>query len=361
MHKRFPAYPVLFFLVLVLVFFTACGSRDQVEEEIPADAETTEVIPPPQTTSEPAAESGETKPDEPPANDDFALASEGIRPLAVMIDNEGSKVLPQGGLDKAQIIYEIIVEGGLTRLMPIFWGTNPEMIGPVRSARHYFLDYCMEYDAIYVHYGESPQADRDIGKFKINEIDGIILGPDVFWDLTKDPGNWQDSYTSMEKLKAYAQKRKYKSTTEVKFPFTYNQSDVIPAAGQPAPAVTLKYPSMTVKYEYDGSTGLYSRFRYGKPHMERVSGEQLKAKNIIVMFVPNYDIKGDPAGRQEMDTTGSGKGYFITGGKAVKIKWSKESRSSQTKYADEEGNPITLNRGQTWIQIMPVAAKVTFE
>jgi hypothetical protein len=169
--------------------------------------------------------------------------------------------------------------------------------------------------------------------------------------------------TSSSKIasRAYAQKKKYMSTTEVKFPFTYNQEDIIPGAGQSASAVTLKYPSMTVKYEYNSSTGLYSRFRYGKPHMERVSGEQLKAKNIIVMFVQNYDIKGDDAGRQELNTTGSGKGYFITGGKAVKIKWSKESRSSQTKYVDDEGNPIKLNRGQTWIQIMPVTSKVTFE
>jgi hypothetical protein len=359
MHKRFPVYPAIFFLVFVMILFSACGSKDQGEEQMPAAAETDADILP-QTAGESTEEPDDKEPDE-PEDDDFTLTSGGARPFAVMIDNEGSKVLPQGGLDKAQIIYEIIVEGGLTRLMPVFWGTDPEMIGPVRSARHYFLDYCMEYDAIYVHYGESPQAGRDVDKFRIDEIDGIYLGPDVFWDLTNDPKNWQDSYTSMDKLKAYAQKRKYESATDAKFPFTYNRTDVIPASGQPASAVTLKYPSMTVKYEYNASTGLYSRFRYGKPHMERVSGEQLKAKNIVVMHVPNYDIKGDPAGRQEVETTGSGKGYFITGGKAVKIKWSKESRSSQTKYTDEQGNPITLNRGQTWIQIVPVTAGVTLE
>ena len=358
MHKRIPVYQVLFFSIIVLLF-SACGSGDQGGEQVLAAAETTVTIPE-QTTKETKETIPETA-DKPAGSENDDFTSGGIRPLAVMIDNEGSNVLPQWGLDKAQIVYEIIVEGGLTRLMPIFWGTDTEMIGPVRSARHYFLDHCMEYDAIYVHYGESPQAGRDVDNFKINEIDGIALGPDVFWDLTNNPGNWQDSYTSMEKLQAYAQKRKYKTTTDVKFPFTYNQADVIPGAGQSASAVTLKYPSMTVKYEYDGSTGLYSRLRYGKPHMERVSGEQLKAKNIIVMFVRNYDIKGDDAGRQDLDTAGSGKGYFITGGKAVNIKWSKQSRSSQTKYTDEEGNPITLNRGQTWIQIMPVTAKVTLE
>jgi len=99
---------------------------------------------------------------------DFIMPKPGIRPVAVMVDNQGSRVLPQGGLDKAQVIYEIIVEGGITRLMPVFWGTVPEMIGPVRSSRHYFLDYVMENDAIYVHYGFSPQARKDISKFGIN-------------------------------------------------------------------------------------------------------------------------------------------------------------------------------------------------
>jgi hypothetical protein len=220
----------------------------------------------------------------------------------------------------------------------------------------------MEYDAIYVHYGGSPQAGKDITKLKINEIDGLYLGTDVFKDLTTDKSNWQDSYTSMEKLQAYSQKRKYDMTTEVKFPFTYNQTDVIPEDGQfDASAITLKYPSMTSKYEYDSATGLYKRFRYGKAHMERVSGKQLEAKNIIVRYTQNYDIKGDKSGRQEMITTGSGKGYYITCGKAVKINWSKESRNAQTKYTDESGNEIKLNRGQTWIQVMPLTAKVTME
>ncbi|HPV02493.1 MAG TPA: DUF3048 domain-containing protein [Clostridiales bacterium] len=300
---------------------------------------------------------------EAPAEDDYSLPFTGVRPVAVMIDNQGSRVLPQGGLDKAQIVYEVIVEGGLTRLMPVFWGTEPEMIGPVRSARHYFLDFSMEYDAIYVHYGGSPQAGADIKKLGINAIDGLVLGPDVFWDLTKDPGNWQDSYTSMEKLKKYAERRKYHDTTDVGFPFDYSElgKDVVPEGGDSAAIVELKYPSMTVRYDYDSETGTYKRFRYGKEHMERVSGKQLDAKNIIVLHMRNWTIEGDYAGRQDMQTTGTGKGYFITCGRVYRINWSKETRSSQTMYTYENGEPIMLNRGQTWIQVMPLNAKVTLE
>ncbi len=353
-------------IVLIMLALTAaaCGSAEEpdtqpvvVETEVPK----TPVAPPP--AAEPAPENQE-EPEKPaePVKDDFSLPYEGMRPMAVMIDNEGSRVLPQGGLDKAQIVYEVIVEGGLTRLMPVFWGTEPEMIGPVRSARHYFLDFCMEYDAIYVHYGGSPQAGSDIKKLKQDEIDGLYLGPDVFWDLTKDKNNWQDSYTSMEKLKKHAEKKKFRSEAKVEFPFKYNEAgkDVVPA-GENAAAVTFKYPSMTSKYEYDSAAGLYKRYRYGKEHMERVSGKQLTAKNIIVLYMKNWDIAGDYAGRQDMKTTGSGDGYFISCGKAVKIKWSKESRSSQVKYTYENGDPLVLNRGQTWIQIMPLNAKVTIE
>lgn len=350
-------------LILIALSAAACGSAEDSKEQ-PVVVETE--VPELQVTLPPAEEQqeGPQEPEEPaePLKDDYSLPFEGMRPMAVMIDNEGTRVLPQGGLDKAQIVYEVIVEGGLTRLMPVFWGTEPEMIGPVRSARHYFLDFSMEYDAVYVHYGGSPQAGADIKKLKQDEIDGLYLGSDVFWDLTKDKGNWQDSYTSMEKLKKHAEKKKFHTTAEVKFPFTYNEAgkDVVPA-GENAAVVTLKYPSMTSKYEYDSASGIYKRFRYGKEHMERVSGKQLTAKNIIVLYVPSWDIKGDYAGRQDMKTTGSGNGYFISCGKAVKIKWSKESRSAQTSYTYENGDPLVLNRGQTWIQIMPVNARVTME
>lgn len=351
---------LLLILCIVTAVFTACGSKKPDEDARQAAADETAVIDVPATISKPEEP---VKPEEPiePEEDDFSIPRTGIRPFAVMIDNEGTRVLPQGGLDRAQIVYEVIVEGGLTRLMPIFWGTEPEMIGPVRSARHYFLDYSSEYDAIYVHYGGSPQAGRDVKKFGINEIDGLYLGTDVFWDLTNDPRNWQDSYTSMEKLRAHAQKKKFSEKAEVEFPFTYQIKDTVLETGKPAIAITLKYPAMTSKFEYDSTTGLYKRFRNGKEHMERVSGKQLQAKNIIIQYVRNYDIPGDTAGRQELDTVGSGKGYYITNGRVIELKWSKESRSAQTKYSDAQGNPILLNRGQTWIQIMPVNAKVTIE
>ena len=352
---------LMLFLVLCLLLspIAACSSQEKSEAQ-PVIIQATSTAPEQSTVIETAPEP--TAEVLPPADGDFLLPAEGIRPLAVMIDNEGTRSLPQGGINKAQIVYEVIVEGGETRLMPIFWGTNPEMIGPVRSSRDYFLDYSMEHDAIYVHFGWSPQAKADIPKLKINNINGLYVGNEVIWDLTKDKGNWQDSYTSMEKLLAYVGKLGYKITTDAKFPFKYNSLSVTPADGEAATKIGMKYSTAyTSGYEYDNTTEMYKRFRKGKPQMERVSGKQLEAKNIIIQFTPSYDIKGDKQGRQEMNTIGSGKGYFITGGKAIKLKWSKESRRAQTRYTEEAGNEIILNRGQTWIQVLPLNSKVTLE
>jgi hypothetical protein len=346
-------------LCLMLGTLAACGTgeKDTLQNESTRIAEAGSEQ---DTASVTTSEAVQTTPAT--AEEDFKLPEDGVRPIAVMIDNQGTRVLPQGGLNKAQIVYEVIVEGGETRLMPVFWGTNPKMIGPVRSSRDYFLDYSMENDAIYTHYGWSPKAKADISRLKINNINGLYVGKQVFHDLTKDRANWQDSYTTMEKLLNYAKKIKYRMTTDRKFPFTYNTTDIVPADGQTAVAVVLKYNSAnTSRYEYDSTTRTYKRFRHGKPHMERVSGKQLEAKNILIQFTPNYSIKGDAKGRQEMNTTGSGKGYLVTCGKAVRIKWSKESRSAQTKYTDEAGNKITLNRGQTWIQIMPLTADIAMK
>ena len=295
-----------------------------------------------------------------PGDPDFVFPAEGTRPYAVMIDNEGARVLPQGGLNQAQVVYEIIVEGGETRFMPVFWGTKPEMIGPVRSSRHYFLDYAMEHDAIYVHFGWSPMAQRDISAFKINNINGVANGGEIFWDLTREKNNWQDSYTSMARIMEYSSKAKYRTNTGKKSVFSYNSKIAVPEAEVwSASAIKISYSAGNAcSYEYDEKTMMYKRFRKGKPHMERVSGKQLEVCNIIIQRVKNYTIKGDTAGRQEVETVGSGTGWFITGGKAVKITWAKKSRDSATRYADEKGVGIKLNPGQTWVQVVPLSANV---
>jgi len=355
---------ILFLIILSLFFIlVSCGKTvNTSSEQLQTDQSSTA-----DSLNQGSAQEGEqqnskpedaAKPEKKPVGD-FIFPTEGVRPFAVMIDNEGTRSLPQGGMYLAQVIYEVIVEGGETRLMPLFWGTNPTMIGPVRSSRHYFLDYSMEHDAIYVHFGGSYIAYRDLPKLKINNIDGTGAGGGIFWDLTKDRKNWQDSYTSMKKIEGYVSKVKYRTSTEKKPVFTYNKTDVDNAIGQKAEKINIRYSSSyTCGYQYDTTAKMYKRLRKGQPHMERVTGKQLEAKNIIIQYVRNYTIKGDTAGRQEVNTVGSGSGLFITNGKSMEIKWSKDARSSATKYTYKDGNTVMLNPGQTWVQIVPIDGKV---
>lgn len=347
---------LLLTLIFVVSIFSGCGKSKETTANVPAQESTTAVTPTqaPETTVIPTPE--------PEPEDTLVPIEKGVRPYAVMIDNEGVRVLPQGGLDRAQIIYEIIVEGGETRLMPVFWGVDPAMIGPVRSARHYFLDYALEHDAIYVHYGQSPQALNDIKTLKVTTINGLYIGKKAFWDITKDRNNWQDTYTSMEKLKAYAENIKYRTTTEKEPVFEYNADRIEPVSEEKAVEIELKYSSAyTSGFKYDEKSRMYLRYRKGEPQMERVSGEQLKVENIIIQIIRTSSISGDLKGRMEVQTVGKGKGYYITEGKKVDINWSKASRSKPTIYTLKDGTPLKLNPGQTWIQIMPSQGKITLK
>ena len=133
------------------------------------------------------------------------------RPIAVMIDNHKG-ALPQGGLNNAYMVYEIIVEGGESRLMALFKGQDLEKIGPVRSARHYFLDYALENDAIYVHFGWSPQAESDISDLDVNNINGIFESETSFW-RTRDKSAPHNVATSTEKILEIAETKGYRQTS----------------------------------------------------------------------------------------------------------------------------------------------------
>ena len=141
------------------------------------------------------------------------------RPIAVMIDNHKS-AMPQAGLNDAYMVYEIIVEGGETRLMALFKGVDLKKVGPVRSSRHYFLDYALENDAIYVHYGWSPQAQSDITKLSVNNINGISESSTSFWRV-KDKYAPHNAVTSTEKILEIAKRKGYSTTSTKKSVLNY--------------------------------------------------------------------------------------------------------------------------------------------
>ena len=280
------------------------------------------------------------------------------RPFAVMIDNH-SDAWPQAGLKNAYMVYEIIAEGGETRLMALFKGVNVEKIGPVRSARHYFIDYAMENDAIYAHYGWSPQAESDIKQYKINNLNGITESEKTFWRV-KDKAAPHNAVTSTTALLNAAKAKKYKTKSAKESVLNYVTDDVKLEDGQDATSVTIPHSNLqTVKYVYDEENQVYKRYARNKAQTDWDTGDNITTKNIIITMCDNYTLTdSENKGRQGLKNIGTFNGYYITNGKAIKIKCIKEARNIQTKYEDLEGNEIKVNDGNTWINICPTDAKV---
>ncbi len=283
------------------------------------------------------------------------------RPIAVMIDNH-KDAWPQAGLQKAYMVYEIIVEGGETRLMALFKGADVDKIGPVRSARHYFIDYAMENDAIYTHFGESPQADSDIKKYSVNEIDGIAEDGTTF-SRVKDKASPHNAVTSIDKLLKSAKNKKFRTTSNEKSVLNYVTDEVNLEDGQEAVSVTIPHSDLqTVKYLYDEENKVYERYARGKEQSDWTTKEPITTKNIIITFCENYTLTDkENKGRQGLKNIGTFDGYYITNGKAIKIKCIKNARDEKTKYQDLEGNEIKVNDGNTFVNICPSNAKVVLE
>ena len=283
------------------------------------------------------------------------------RPFAVMIDNH-EDAWPQAGLQKAYMVYEIIVEGGETRLMALFKGVDLDKIGPVRSARHYFIDYAMENDAIYVHFGQSPQAQSDIKKYSIDEINGISEDGTTFWRV-KDKAAPHNAVTSTENLLKSAQSKKYRTTSDETSVLNYVTDEVNLEGGEDALTVTIPHSDLqTVKYYYDEENKVYERYARGKEQIDWDTETPITVKNIIITFCDNYTLSDtENKGRQGLKNIGTFDGYYITNGKAIPIKCTKEARDEKTVYTDLDGNVINVNDGNTFVHICPTNSDVEIE
>ena len=282
------------------------------------------------------------------------------RPIAVMIDNH-SGAWPQAGLQQAYMIYEIIVEGTETRLMALFKGIDTEKIGPVRSARHYFLDYVLEHDAIYAHFGQSPQAKKDLTKLGIDNINGTAEDGTTFWRINSKNAP-HNAMTSTKKILESAKNKKYPIKESKGSVLDYTVDEISLENGIEIQSVLIPHTNtQKVKYIYNNENKVFERHARNIAQKDLETGDTLTVKNIIISFVDNYSIAGDDKGRQGIKNIGTFDGYYITNGRAIKIKCIKNSRGEQTKYQDLDGNEIKVNDGNTFINICPPDAKVVFE
>ena len=309
------------------------------------------------------------------------------RPIAVMIDNH-TGAWPQANLNKAYLVYEIVVEGGETRLMALFKGQDLEQIGPVRSSRHYFLDYALENDAIYVHHGWSPQAESDISKLKVNNINGIQESSKDF-SRVKDKSSPHNMFTSTASILKIAERKEYKTTSSQKSVLNYVAEEFVltdkykkeivsdetsldaedtnrvstETTTLVANSITIPHSKLqTVRYEYDEKSKTYTRYARNKLQTDYVTGESVTTKNIIITMCDNYTLTDkENKGRQGLKNIGTFDGYYITNGNAIKIKCTKTDRDEQTIYKDLDGKEIEINDGNTFINICPTDAKIIIE
>lgn len=276
------------------------------------------------------------------------------RPYAIMLNNI-KYASPQSGTSEAAVMYEAIVEGGITRLMGIYEDLHEKRIGSIRSARHYFVSFADEYDAIYVHYGETTYATKKIKALNIDNLSGLTgIGTTVYYrdKSIKEPHNAFASKNGIlegTKIKGYD--TEYDEDYEGHFVF--NEEDKELASDTIVQKVTFDFSPYTKPYfTYNDTDKLYYRFQFGDKHIDANTGEQLSFKNIIVQFVKEWDI--DKNDYQTMDIEdSSGNGYYISNGKKVDITWKKNEKTRKMRYYDESGNVLPMNPGKTFIVIFP--------
>ncbi len=278
------------------------------------------------------------------------------RNYAVMI-NCLNAALPQSGINKAHIVYELMVEGGITRMLAIFKDQDVDKIGSIRSARMQYLGYALENDAIYAHAGGAVDALEAIKTKGVDDID--VDGKYGKRDKTLKRAFEHTLFTSTELLNKGAKAKKFSTTTKRKNLLTYSVDEIDLSkyeGSQKINKVSINYSNYrTSNYTYDEATKTYLRSMNNTENVDLVTGERYSAKNIIVYGVKytTYSYAGYN-GYQRIDNIGTGEGYYISNGYAVPITWEKKSESEQTVYKIKATNEeLVVNDGNTYIQIYP--------
>lgn len=306
----------------------------------------------------------------------------GRRPLGIMIENhEDSR--PQSGLSSADVVYEAVAEGGITRFLALFYcgaSAKEVQVGPVRSARIYYMDWISEYgnDPVYVHVGgaNKPGPADALGAVKrygwelYNDLNQFGAGFPTFW---KDPERLENvatehtTYSTTDKLWKYAQgergltdKGKDGKKWDASF-IPWKFTDGASASG----STKISFPFMggydvyKVVWDYDASSNEYRRTNGGKAHKDFNNEAQIIASNVVVEFTK---VKGpiDELKHLLYDTTGSGKALIFQNGSVVEGTWSKGTRSARTKFLNKQGKEISFVRGPIWIEVLDSSTKVEY-
>lgn len=290
------------------------------------------------------------------------------RPVAIMLNNL-KKALPQLGVSKADVIYEIPAEGGITRMMALFQDVDGVgNLGSVRSARDYYVSIARGHDAIYLHAGGSPQAYTAITKLGVTSLD-CVNGPyegTLYWRdaaRRKNAGLEHSVLTSGEKIQElFPTYKNLRAEHQDGFAVGWDFASEDTLAGFEQ-AYQLTVPFSTYKtgvFTYDEDSKLYMVEEYGAPYLDGNTGEQVGVKNVLVLYTDISLIPKDKAGRLTVRTTGTGKGLVLWEGRLYHISWSRPTESGCFSFYQENGQPLRLSIGSNYINIVASNTNVTW-
>lgn len=284
---------------------------------------------------------------------------ENIYPTAVMVENLTS-VRPQAGLSQAGVVYEALAEGGITRFMAVFAGGEASKIGPVRSARSYYLEWLSEYDAMYVFSGAYPPVLQAVSGLGIKDLNAMYAGSKYFWrdSSVSAPHNL---FTSTEKINLALRDNEYDKITPDYRQWKFTDEVELSERPEDEKMIKIDFSSTgyVVEYKYDKESNSYLRFNpQGAIHSDRNTGEQLSPKNIVIIRLDAEVI--DDEGRLGMDVTGEGEAVMFKNGETFKGTWEKSSRADRTIFYNEDGSEYEFVRGQTWVEVVPPDRDVTY-
>jgi hypothetical protein len=306
------------------------------------------------------------------------------RPLGVMIENSVD-ARPQSGIPFADVTYEAVAEGGITRTLNVFYCQDAGIIGPVRSARTYFLDFISEYgkSPLYAHVGGANTpgpADAlgqigDYGWAGYNDMNQFAIGFPTYWRDESRQGHEvateHTMYSSTSKLWDFAKNKRGLSDKDKDgdvwntdfVPYTFK--DDAPASQRPAAqSIHIDFwngAGYAVDWIYDKATNLYMRKNGGEAHMDRNTHQQLSAKNVVILYMTENHANDGYENNQHMlyGTKGTGKAAFFMDGKQISGTWKKASRTDRTMLYDASGNAVKFSRGKLWFEIQPTNGIIT--
>lgn len=361
---------VLLILCIALTAILAVGCGKKTEEAPETQAKPVSEKPAETEAFEPAVEIPEVKGPEftnPLTGLEADRNLSGKRPAAIMINNI-RVACPQEGISNADILYEALAEGGITRMLMVV--SDYEKLGQtgsVRSSREYYIDFAQNHDALYFHAGGSDGAYAQLASRKIDHFDGVRTNvPNCFyrdqWRMNNMGYEHSMMVTGPNMVNAVAYKN---SRTDIKQGFEnpmkfvkYGTVDKL-ENGSSATCVYLPFSNYQSQayLQYNAETNTYLRYQYGGPQVDKqAENKQLEFTNVLVVLCPHKALN-DAKNHISITTTGSGAGYYISGGKYVEITWKKAGQDDPIQYFNTDGSPLEINRGKTYVAVFDVANK----